>query len=366
MKDVPGIVLADLHQLPTVETVRLRDLQPDEVLIRIEASGICHTDIGYMQYARACPVILGHEGAGVVEAVGSDITHTQPGDHVVINWQPKCGECKRCLAGQRDLCENIRGTSPAHIFWQDEPLNVMLNAGTFSPYVIVRGPGAVPIRKDMPLEKAALLGCAVATGVGAAMRTAEVQPGEDVVVWGAGGGVGLSVVQGARLSHAGKIIAIDLHDDRLELAKKMGATHGINAAAADPVEAIRDITGGRGVEHVFCVVGEPALMAQGIEALSRGGALTIIGAAGRQAELTFKPRRFMSQQQKILGCIFGNIRPEIDLPLFADWYMDGRLMLDEMHTHTVSLDNVPGVFDDVNTHGPSGIRTVIRMEHDGV
>lgn len=357
--NIPGIILAGLGQVPRLETVTLQPPGPDEVLVRVAASGICHTDIGYMQYARACPVILGHEGAGVVEQVGARVTHTQPGDHVVINWQPKCGRCRRCLAGRRDLCENIQGTAAPRVFWRDEPLNVMLNAGTFSPYVVVPAEGAVPIRRDMSLEKAALLGCAVATGVGAALRTSHIQPGETVVVIGTGG-VGLNVIQGARLALAGRIIAIDIADERLALARKLGATDVINSRELDPLAQVTTLTDGRGAEHVFEIVGQPRLMQQGLAMLARGGTLTLVGAAGREDELTFLPRGFMSRQQVIQGCIFGNIQPEIDLPLFADWYMDGRLQLDDLHTHTVRLDDVPAILAEPQQHG--GIRTVITFK----
>jgi S-(hydroxymethyl)glutathione dehydrogenase/alcohol dehydrogenase len=325
------------------------------------ASGICHTDLGYVQYARACPVILGHEGAGIVEQVGQNVSHVRPGDHVVINWQPKCGWCRHCLAGRRDLCENIHGTTSPRVFWRGEPLHVMLNAGTFCPLVVVPAGGAVPIRTDMPLDKASLFGCAVATGVGAALYTARVGPGEDVVVIGVGG-VGLNVVQGARLANAGRIIAIDVDDQRLELARKLGATNSLNSRQADPVAQVKALTAGRGVDHVFEVVGQPRLMQQGLEMLARGGALTLIGAAGREEQLSFHPRRFMSQQQAIRGCIYGNIRPELDLPAFADWYMDGRLFLDELHTRTISLAEVPAVFARPENY--AGIRTVISFEEN--
>jgi len=323
------------------------------------ASGICHTDISYMRDARTTPVLLGHEGAGVVESVGANVTHVQVGDHVVINWQVKCGECRRCLSGRQDLCENVQGTTAPRVFWQDAPLSVMLNAGTFAPLVVVPAMGAVPIRRDMPLTKAAMLGCAVATGVGAALYTAKVQAGEGVVIIGAGG-VGLSVVQGARLAHANPIIVIDLQDDRLEQARKFGATDTINAAQGDVVKTVKVLTDGRGIEHVFEVVGQPALMLQGIEMLARGGALTLVGAAARDATLPFLPRRFMSQQQTIQSCIYGNIRPAYDLPLFADWYMKGMLQLDEMHTTSMRLEDVPEVFA---TPGHNrGIRPLIEFE----
>ncbi|MBI5667399.1 MAG: alcohol dehydrogenase catalytic domain-containing protein [Chloroflexi bacterium] len=358
MNDVPAIILAALGQLPTLETVTVHDPGPDEVAVRLVASGICHTDISYMRDARATPVLLGHEGAGVVDKVGANVTHVQPGDHVVINWQVKCGRCRWCLSGRQDLCENVQATAAPRVYWHDAPLHVMLNAGTFCPVAVVPAMGAIPIRKDMPLEKVALLGCAVATGVGAALYTAKVQPGEGVVVIGAGG-VGLNVVQGARLANAGLIIAVDVDDERLGRALTVfGATHAINSRERDPLAEVKRMTGGRGVEHVFEVVGQPELMLQGIEMLSRGGTLTLVGAAARDATLPFHPRRFMSQQQTIKGCIYGNIRPAIDLPLFADWYVNGKLRLDDLHTATIPLEDVPRVFKQ----GQGGIRTIVRFE----
>jgi S-(hydroxymethyl)glutathione dehydrogenase/alcohol dehydrogenase len=356
---LPGIVLERLGQAPTLETIHISEPGPGEVLVRILASGICHTDLGYMQYARTCPVLLGHEGAGIVERTGAGVTSVQPGDHVAINWQPKCGKCRHCLAGRRDLCEDIHGTSEPRTFWKDAPLHVMLNAGTFCPLAVVPENGAIPIRKDMPLEKAALLGCAVATGVGAALYTAAVRPGERVVVIGAGG-VGLNVIQGAHLAGAGQIIAVDRLDARLSFAEALGASHCINSAQTNPVKEVAALTGGGGVDYTFEVTGNPSLMATGIEMLGRGGALVLVGAAGREDNLTFKPRRFMSMQQRLLGCIYGNIRPELDLPLFADWYMQGRLQLDELHTHTLALEEVPAFFADPARYG--GIRSVVSLE----
>jgi S-(hydroxymethyl)glutathione dehydrogenase/alcohol dehydrogenase len=359
MRELPAIVLERLGQLPTLETVLLSEPGPGEVLVRIHASGICHTDLGYLQDARACPVILGHEGAGVVEQVGAGVTSVRPGDHVVINWQPKCGKCRRCLAGRRDLCEDIHGTRAARTFWKDTPLHVMLNAGTFCPMVVVPENGAIPIRQDMPLEKAALLGCAVATGLGAALYTAALRPGDRVVVIGAGG-VGLNVIQGARLAGAGPIIAVDRLDEHLALAEALGATHCLSSAETDLVKSILALTGGGGADYVFEVTGSPSRMEAGIEMLARGGALVLVGAAGREESLSFKPRRFMSMQQRLLGCIYGNIRPELDLPLFADWYMQGRLHLDELHSYSLALENVPAFFADPAKYG--GIRSVVLLE----
>ncbi len=343
MIDLPAIVLAERGQSPRLESVQIDSPGPGEVRVRMVASGVCHTDVAAVRDARAAPVLLGHEGAGTVDAVGAGVTHVRPGDHVVINWQPKCGRCRRCVSGRRDLCEDIQGTAQPRAYWHGQPLNVMLNSGTFCPLVVVPAAGAVPIRRDMPLDKAAVLGCAVATGVGAALYTAQVRPGAGVVVIGAGG-VGLNVVQGARLANAAPIVAIDIDDERLRQAEVFGATHTVNGRARDSVATVRELTGGRGVEHVFEVVGMPELMLQGIEMLARGGVLTLVGAATRDATLPFHPRRFMSQQQTIQGCIYGNISPELNLPLFADWYMDGRLLLDQLKGDPIRLEDVPGVF----------------------
>ena len=239
-----------------------------------------------------------------------------------------------------------------------EALSVMLNAGTFCALVVVPAEGAIPIRQDLPLTTAAMLGCAVATGVGAALYTARIPYGATVAVLGAGG-VGLNVIQGARLAGAATIIALDLDDQRLELARKYGATHVLNGRAPNVVDAVRALTDGRGVEYAFEVVGLPALMLQAIEMLARGGVLTLVGAAARDAELPFHPRRFMSQQQTIQGCIYGNIRPQRDLPLFADWVAQGKLFLDDLHTTSVRLEDVPDVF--ANPAQDRGIRPIIEF-----
>ena len=361
MREVPGIILKRLGDVPALETVYVDDPGPREVAVRMVAAGICHTDISTRRDARTTPVLLGHEGAGVVESVGDEVTHVRPGDHVVLNWQAKCGRCRWCVAGRQDLCENVQGTAAPRVFWNGQPLSVMLNAGAFCPLAVVPADGAVPIRKDMPLTKAAMLGCAVATGVGAALYTARVEPGQTVVVIGAGG-VGLCVVQGARLASAGLIVAVDLDERRLELARAYGAAHTLHGAD-DVVARVRALTDGRGVEHVFEVVGQPALMLKGIDMLARGGTLTLVGASARDATLPFHPRRFMSQQQTIRGCIYGNIRPQRDLPLFADWYVERQLFLDELHTTSVLLEDVPQVFTSLDLD--RGIRPIVEFSPIG-
>jgi len=358
-RELPAIVLPKLGHNPILTRVVVAPPGPGEVRVQMRASGLCHTDLAAVRDARATPVLLGHEGAGIVESVGDGVSHVRPGDHVVISWQVKCGRCRRCLSGRADLCEDIQGTQAPRVRWNGRPLPVFLNAGTFCPLVVVPAMGAVPIRPDLPFELAALLGCAVATGVGAALYTARVAAGEDVLVIGAGG-VGLNVIQGAALANARLILAADNNPARLATARRCGATHTFDSSRGGLVEHVLSLTAGRGVEHAFEVVGQPALMEQGLQCLARGGALTIVGAAARDAEFSFRPRRFMSQQQTIQGCIYGSIRPGLDLPMFADWHMAGRLRLDEIPTEPVRLEEVPGIFD--GSRPTSALRPVILFE----
>ncbi|MCX5515414.1 alcohol dehydrogenase [Kaistia algarum] len=359
LEDQPALVLHALGQTPRIERVTISPPGPGEVLVRILASGVCHTDIGSVQYARTTPVILGHEGAGIVAALGEGVAHLAIGDHVAINWQAKCGTCRNCVSGRRQFCEGILGTSEPRVHLEGKPLAVLLNAGTFCPYVVVPASGAVPIRNDMPFAVAALLGCAVATGVGAAMFSAKVQPGDDVVVIGCGG-VGLNTVQGARLANARAIIAVDRDPEKLALARRLGATHAVDSTAETVLDAVMKVTSDRGVDHAFELVGRTDLMVEALGLLARGGRLTLVGAAGREDEMAFKPRGFMSKQQTICGCIYGDVQPERDLPMLADWYADGRLELDALHTSTIGINDLPALFEP--GYRQTGIRTVVSFE----
>ncbi len=351
--DRPGV-------LPTIEEVTVDDPGPGEVLVRLVAGGVCHTDISAVRDARYWPLVLGHEGAGVVEAVGPGVPSARVGERVVINWRVACGRCAQCERGRQDLCDNVQGTAAPRVHRANgEALQVFLNAGTFCRYAVVPGAGAVPVRDDIPLEMAALIGCAVATGVGAALHTSPVEAGQSVVVFGTGG-VGLNVVQGARLARAGKIIAVDLVRSKLEKARQFGATDTVLAGDGNTVEQLLALTGGRGVDHAFEVVGIPALMEQAVRALATGGTLTLVGAAARDAIFSYHPRVFMSKQQTIRGCIYGSCRPAIDFPLFADLYMNGQLYLDPLLTETISLHDVPALFE---MHAvPEAIRSVVLFD----
>jgi S-(hydroxymethyl)glutathione dehydrogenase / alcohol dehydrogenase len=357
-----GLVLDQPRTTPRIEDVVVADPGSAEVRIRLAASGICHTDISNVRDARYWPVLLGHEGAGIVESNGAGVTHVKPGDPVMISWRVACGHCARCERGRQDLCENVLATAEPRVHRANgEPLRVLLNAGTFCPYIVVPAYGAIPMRREMPLETAALIGCAVATGVGAALNTAAVKAGESVVIFGAGG-VGLNVVQGAQLAHAGMIISVDPIDSKLQSARLMGATHVVRADQGDPVKAVLDLTAGRGVDHAFEVVGHPNIMAQALQTLASGGVLTLIGAAARDETLTFHPRAFMSKQQKIQGCIYGSCRPPVDFPQFVDWYLNGQLKIDELLTGAITLDELPEFF--TNEARPQAIRTIVRFDEE--
>jgi S-(hydroxymethyl)glutathione dehydrogenase/alcohol dehydrogenase len=357
-----AVVLVERNRAPILDEVELEGPGPGEVLVELRASGICHTDLAAVRDARTYPVVLGHEGAGIVAEIGTGVTHVAPGDHVVINWQPQCGKCRRCQSGRSDLCDQITGTASPRVFWRGKPIAVLLHAGTFCSTVIVPAAGAVPIRRDLSFDQAALLGCAVATGVGSALLTAKIQPGDTVAVIGVGG-VGLNIVQGARLAGASRIIAVDISDERLELAREFGATEGFNANLPDLVECVRHITHGGGLDFVFEVVGSPARMRTAVDMLGRGGELVLVGAAARDADFSFAPRRFMSNQQVVRGSIYGNIRPAIHLPLFADWCIDGRLSVKGLVSQSVSLEDLPGLF--AMPSRMQGIRTIIEWPASG-
>jgi S-(hydroxymethyl)glutathione dehydrogenase/alcohol dehydrogenase len=357
---VPALILDRPQTLPTIEPVLLDEPGPGEVRVRLVASGICHTDVSAVRDARFYPVVLGHEGAGVVDGVGVGVDTVHVGDHVIVSWKVPCGHCRRCVAGRQDLCENVKATRAPRVYrLNGTPLHVMLNAGTFCPLAVLPADAAIPIRQDMPLDKAAFIGCAVATGVGAVLRTASVQAGETVAVFGVGG-IGLNVVQGARLARAGTIIAVDKLGPKLKLARKLGATHTLQVPGSDPVQGILDLTNTRGVDHAFEVVGSPTTMDQALRSLAPGGVLTFIGAAARDAVFSFKPRAFMSKQQTIRGCIYGSTRPALDFPLFVDWYMNGQLYLDEFLSDAIPLDQLPDQF--IREPTPEVIRTIVKFE----
>ncbi len=354
-----AVLIPELHHPPVIDDVVFTGPGDNEVAIDIKASGLCHTDISWIDNARETPCILGHEGAGIISAVGKNVRHLQEGDHVAINWRVHCGQCQHCRSGRGAWCENALDTEEPRVFWQDAPIHTILSAGTFCKRCIVPAGGAVPIRKDMPFDKAALLGCGVATGIGAALYTAQIHPGDDVVIIGAGG-VGMNIIQGARLQGAGTIIIIDLHEEKLTQAKKFGATDVICASTCNTVDAVLACTNGRGAEHVFDVTGLPSIMENALQMLGRGGQLTCVGVPNRGDTMTFEPRKLISMQQTICGCTYGDIHPGHDLQTFAQWYMQGRIELDSLVTKTINLEELLPEF--TRKTAPHEFRTVVTFE----
>jgi NDMA-dependent alcohol dehydrogenase len=346
-------LLTAAHQPFLVDEVMLDEPRTGEVLIKIAASGVCHSDYHLVSGAtnHPMPVVPGHEGAGVVEAIGPGVTRVTTGDHVTLNWAPDCGQCFYCQRGKPNLCETYVGPIWAgtmldgtpRLRWQDQTVYHFSALASFAEYAVVPQESCVRIRQDVPLDVAALVGCAVATGVGAAMFTAEVKPGESVVVFGCGG-VGLNILQGAALCGAEKIIAVDTNSAKMEIARQFGATHTL-LADENPLQAIRDLTNGRGAEHAFEAVGIPSLQELAFEAIRPGGTLTLAGLSPMGTG-TNLPGAIITRQEKVIkGSYYGTVNASRDFPMLLDLYMAGKLKLDELISQRYTLDQINQAYE---------------------
>lgn len=352
----------------SIETVTLPSTPPPgDVLVRLEASGVCHSDYHVVagEWDVPTPMILGHEGAGVVEAVGDGVAGLQVGDHVVLSWTPSCRRCRYCVAGRPVLCDQVSEHAANHLSTDgrsrvsQDGADVLSFAGlgTFGEYVMVPESAAISIRRDAPFEQAALVGCAVTTGVGAAVSTAQVRPADTVLVLGCGG-VGLNAIQGARLVGARRIIAADLSDAKLEQARHFGATHVVNTASGDLARSLAELTGGRGVEVAIEAIGLPQTIVAAYGALARGGTAVVAGQVPDGVTITIDPFVMSDQELRLIGSNYGSSTPDTDFPLLVDHYMDGRLDLDALVTRVVDLSEVDDAFADMVAG--RGIRSVIR------
>jgi S-(hydroxymethyl)glutathione dehydrogenase/alcohol dehydrogenase len=364
---VRAAVLRAVNEPLSVEEVELADPGSGEVVVRLHASGVCHSDWNVVSGAtpNPFPVVLGHEGAGVVEAVGEGVAAVAEGDHVVLSWLPACGRCFFCAQGRPALCEHamegmFEGTLPNGALRLSQDGDALYHysfLSTFAERCIVPEECCVPIRADAPLDVAALVGCAVMTGVGAAINRARVEPGSAVAVFGAGG-VGLSVVLGARLAGAATVVAVDPVALKRDLAFDLGATHAVDPAGEDAVAALRELTDGRGVDYAFDAAGAPGVVAQAYDGVRRGGMLVCIGIppVGAEAKL---PGPSLPRDEKIVtGSFYGSCRPHVDMPLLLDLFMDGRLPLDKLVTRTYSLEEINDAFAAMNAGEVA--RAVIR------
>jgi len=346
---VKGIVWTG--ELEVRDDVAVRDPRPHEVRVRVVNAGLCHSDVSVIDgtIPFPTPVVLGHEGAGIVEQVGDAVTKVAVGDHVVLTTLGNCGRCAACDRGQPTHCRDTMGRLGRPFTVGGEKAFSFANTGVFTEEVVVTETQAVVIDPDVPLEAACLIGCAVVTGAGAVLNRAKVQPGQSVVVIGVGG-IGQSVVQAARIAAAGRIVAVDANPAKEAVARTFGATDFVDASAADDtVAAVRDLGLPDGVDHVFECVGHPSLIRTGVALLDWGGTLTLLGVPKLGTEASFVVNNLYNDRS-ILGCRYGSTRPHHDIPLLVGFYKDGRLRLDEMVSAVYPLDRITRALDDLH-HG---------------
>jgi S-(hydroxymethyl)glutathione dehydrogenase/alcohol dehydrogenase len=343
-------VLREVGQPLQIEDVQIGKPGPHEVLVRTAAAGVCHSDLHFIEgaYPHPLPAVLGHESAGVVEAVGSDVRTVKPGDHVITCLSAFCGHCEFCLGGRMSLClspETRRGPDEApRLTSPGGPMAQYLNLSSFAEQMLIHEHACVAIRRDMPLDRAALIGCGVMTGVGAVFNTSNVRPGETVAVIGLGG-VGLAAVNAAAIVGAGRIIGIDLVPGKANLARAFGATDFICAKDVDVAKAVIEMTGG-GVHHAFEAIGLSKTAEQAFNMLRRGGTANIIGMIPVGQTVSLPGSAFLSER-RIQGSAMGSNRFPIDMPRLVDFYMAGKLKLDEMISRRLKLEEVNSAFDEM-------------------
>ncbi len=354
----------------SIETVQLEGPRAGEVLVEMKATGICHTD----EFTRSgddpegiFPAILGHEGAGIVVDVGAGVTSLQKGDHVIPLYTPECRSCDYCTSGRTNLCQAIRvtqgqglmpdGTSRFSI--NGEKIYHYMGCSTFSNYSVLPEIALAKIRKDAPFDKVCYIGCGVTTGIGAVINTAKVKPGDNVIIFGLGG-IGLNVVQGAKLVGADMIVGVDLNDDRKALGEKFGMTDFVNPKDVDGdlVEYLVELTKG-GADHSFECIGNTTTMRQALECCHKGwGESTIIGVAGAGQEISTRPFQLVTGRVW-RGTAFGGAKGRTDVPKIVDWYMEGKINIDDLITHTMPLEDINKAFELM--HAGTSIRSVVEF-----
>ena len=348
-------VMYEHNQPVVVEELELDEPKANEVLVRTAASGVCHSDLsvvtGTIFYDAA--VALGHEGAGIIERVGDEVTGFHPGDHVILSFVSYCGSCRMCQMEKVCLCESydvprgfqLDGTYRLHNNSGDGILQ-MARIATMSEYMVVPQQNLVKIDDHYSLEKAALVGCGVTTGVGAVLNTAKVEPGSSVAVIGTGG-VGLNAIQGAVLAQAERIIAVDIAERKLNFAKSFGATDVVNASIGDPVEAVRELTAGLGVDYAFEVIGNPKTIVQAYNMVRAAGTAVIVGMAHHQSDVSIPAQHLVSTERQLIGSFYGSCHPRVDMPKLLSLYTEGKLKLDELITRNYQLEQINEAFADM-------------------
>ena len=349
---VKAAVLYNFGEALKIESLNLRAPNSEEVVVKLAASGVCHSDLSVQQAKLPFPppAVLGHEGAGIVEEVGKDVKHVKPGDHVVLSWVENCGRCHYCIAGHAHLCDALMASMMAggeYTFEKDGvQIARMAGVASFSERTVVRGNAAIKIPDDMPFDRACLVGCGVMTGVGAAVNTAKVQPGDWVAVFGCGG-VGLNVIQGAALCGAARIIAVDLSPAKLELAKTFGATDVVNGKDGDAPDQIRNLTDGLGVDYAFEVIGIPAVIQEAYFSLKRGGKVIVVGVPGIGQMVEIPAQMIALEEKSVVGSLYGSANMKRDMPRLIELYQRKKLKLDELVSKRIKLEDVNAAFADM-------------------
>jgi S-(hydroxymethyl)mycothiol dehydrogenase len=341
-----GVVVRRAGAPAEVEEMVIEAPGPGEVLVRILASGVCHTDLHVKlgNMGDRFPYLLGHEGTAIVEAVGEGVERPAVGDTVILAWRAPCGQCRFCLLGQPSFCCNSLNAQPRMRAARDGAvLTPVLGIGTFCTHTVVAAGQAVPVPADLSPEATCLIGCGVMTGVGAVLYAANVRPGSTVAVFGCGG-VGINVIQGARLAHAARVIAVDIEQRKLDWARQFGATDTVNATEGDPVARIRELTGGNGVNYAFEAIGRPETLLQALFCRDLAGTCVLIGVPGPTATLSIPLARYFDLGGSLRVTWYGDCLPTRDFPMLADWYRTGELKLDELVTRKIGLGDSEAAF----------------------
>jgi S-(hydroxymethyl)glutathione dehydrogenase / alcohol dehydrogenase len=349
MSAVLGAVLRSVGGSVAVESLELPPPGPGQVRVKLAAAGVCHSDLSLANgtLRQQFPVVLGHEGSGTVVGLGSEVSGLSAGDHIVLNWSPSCGQCWFCTAGEPYLCvHGADGGAQPYATASGTPVYPGLGTAAFATETNVSADACIPLPADVPLEEAALLGCAVLTGVGAVTNSARVQPGQSVVVIGLGG-VGLAALQGARIAGAGVIVAVDPAVSKHELALKLGATHAL-APSETLSKEIRALTGGRGADHAIECVGRSATIRTAWSVVRRGGRATVLGLGAPTDTLTFNALEVAYFARTLAGCMYGSSNPAADLPKLLDLYRSGQLDLRSMVSDHLPLSEVDTAFANMS------------------
>jgi S-(hydroxymethyl)glutathione dehydrogenase/alcohol dehydrogenase len=349
---IHAAILWEQGQALSVESADLDSPGPGEVLVELQAAGVCHSDLHPARgdWPAKTPLVLGHEGAGIVREIGSGVTTVKPGDHVVLCWAPACGVCPPCLEGREALCDRVEKVTfrnklvsgEARLHARGRDVAPFLGTACFSDLVVVPVGGAIPVAREVPFEALATIGCAVITGVGAVFNAGRVPKGARVAVIGAGG-VGLNVVQGAAIAGCERIVAVDLQPRPLELARQFGATDTVGGspeAASDVAADVRALTGGRGADFVFDTVGSPSTLTLAFACTRKGGAVVLTGLSRMDAQGTIPIFPFVMQEKRLLGSMYGSGQPARDIPKLVSLYQEGRLKLRELVSRTYPLERV--------------------------